>query len=103
LYVANESATSFEVHELGGGTSSIAFDYRIVARRKGFENVRMADLTGKIARGPSRKIATGAHAVRTMPRFAKPAADPVRPARKPSSLAVKPVRLAAGSPAPLSR
>jgi hypothetical protein len=48
LYVTQKSPTSFEVHELGGGTSSIAFDYRIMARRKGYEDVRLADLTGKI-------------------------------------------------------
>jgi len=47
LYVSQKSATSFEVHELGGGTSSIAFDYRIMAKRRGFENVRMADKTAE--------------------------------------------------------
>jgi hypothetical protein len=45
LYVSQKSPTSFEVHELGGGTSSVAFDYRIMAKRKGFENIRMADKT----------------------------------------------------------
>jgi hypothetical protein len=45
LYVAQKSATSFVVKELGGGTSSIAFDYRIMAKRIGFENVRLADKT----------------------------------------------------------
>ena len=45
LYISNKSNGSFEVHELGGGTSSVAFDYRVVARRKGFENVRLADRT----------------------------------------------------------
>ena len=45
LYVSQKSATSFEVHELGGGTSSIAFDYRIMAKRSGYENVRLADVT----------------------------------------------------------
>jgi hypothetical protein len=45
LYVANESPSSFEVHELGGGTSGVRFDYRIVALRKNFENIRMADHT----------------------------------------------------------
>jgi hypothetical protein len=43
LYVANKTPTSFEVHELGGGTSSIAFDYRIVAKRLGYEEVRLAE------------------------------------------------------------
>ena len=45
LYVANETADSFEVRELGGGTASVAFDYRIIARRKGYESVRLADRT----------------------------------------------------------
>lgn len=41
LYVTNKTATSFEVRELGGGTANVAFDYRIVALRKGYEGVRM--------------------------------------------------------------
>jgi len=45
LYVANETPASFEVHELGGGQSNVAFDYRIVAHRKGYESVRLADKT----------------------------------------------------------
>ncbi len=49
LYVSQKSPTSFEVHELGGGTSSVAFDYRIMAKRKGFENIRMADKTKAFA------------------------------------------------------
>jgi hypothetical protein len=45
LYVAQKSATSFVVKELGGGTSSVAFDYRIMAKRKGFEQFRLVDKT----------------------------------------------------------
>jgi len=45
LYVTGENATGFEVRELGGGRSNIAFDYRIVVRRKGYENVRLQDTT----------------------------------------------------------
>jgi hypothetical protein len=45
LYIAQKSPSSFEVRELGGGTSSVAFDYRIMAKRKGYENVRLADKT----------------------------------------------------------
>jgi hypothetical protein len=45
LYVANKTANGFEVHELHGGHSNVAFDYRIMARRKGFEKVRMQDVT----------------------------------------------------------
>jgi hypothetical protein len=41
LYVSNKTPTSFTVHELQGGTSSIAFDYRIVAKRKDIEGTRL--------------------------------------------------------------
>jgi hypothetical protein len=50
LYVSQKSAASFEVRELGGGGSSVAFDYRIVARRSGYENVRLTDVTEKYQR-----------------------------------------------------
>jgi hypothetical protein len=45
LYVSRKTATSFEVREQGGGTSSVTFDYRIVAKRVGPENLRLEDLT----------------------------------------------------------
>ena len=45
LYVANRTANSFEVHELGGGTTSLSFGYRIMAIRKNYETVRFADHT----------------------------------------------------------
>jgi len=41
LYVADKTATGFEVRESGGGASSVGFDYRIVAKRTGYEDVRM--------------------------------------------------------------
>jgi len=47
LYVGSQTAQGFEVHELRGGSSNIAFDYRIMAKRNGFENVRLADVTKK--------------------------------------------------------
>jgi hypothetical protein len=45
LYVSRQTPTSFEVHELGGGTSNVHFYYRIMALRKKYENVRFADHT----------------------------------------------------------
>jgi hypothetical protein len=45
LYIAQKTPTTFEVREQGGGTSSVAFDYRIVARRNGYERIRLADKT----------------------------------------------------------
>jgi hypothetical protein len=40
LYVRSKSAASFEVRELAGGTSSVAFSYRIVGRRKDIKGHR---------------------------------------------------------------
>jgi hypothetical protein len=66
LYVTNETAEGFEVHELGGGQSSVAFDYRIVALRRGYENVRMEDMTERL------KQANAAMPIRSGPRPAIP-------------------------------
>jgi hypothetical protein len=35
LYIANKTASSFEIREFGGGTSTLDVDYRVVARRAG--------------------------------------------------------------------
>ena len=44
LYVARKTSTGFEVREHGGGTSTVGFDYRIVARRRGYESLRLAEV-----------------------------------------------------------
>lgn len=41
LYITNKTSTGFEVRELQGGTSSIPFGYRIVARRKNIAAPRL--------------------------------------------------------------
>jgi hypothetical protein len=41
LFVTDKTATTFEVRELDGGTANIEFDYRIVAKRLGFEDLRL--------------------------------------------------------------
>jgi hypothetical protein len=41
LYVASKGQNSFEVRELGGGQSSVGFDYRISALRTGYEKIRL--------------------------------------------------------------
>jgi hypothetical protein len=41
LYVTNETQTGFEVREMGGGQSSVDFDYRIVAHRAQYEKTRL--------------------------------------------------------------
>jgi hypothetical protein len=43
LYVHQKNANSFEVRELGGGNSSVKFDYRITALRKNYESIRFAN------------------------------------------------------------
>jgi hypothetical protein len=50
LYVTNQTATSFEVREARGGHANIAFDYRIVAKRRGAESARLRDVTEEQAR-----------------------------------------------------
>ncbi len=47
LYVSDETPQGFEVHEQRGGRSSVAFDYRIVAKRAGYENRRLGDVTAR--------------------------------------------------------
>jgi hypothetical protein len=44
LYVANQKGTFFEVGELNGGKSDISFSYRIVAKRKGYEDQRLVQV-----------------------------------------------------------
>ncbi len=41
LYVAHKTVSGFEVAELQGGTSSVAFDYRIVAKPLGDHSARL--------------------------------------------------------------
>jgi hypothetical protein len=43
LYVAEKTATSFKVLD-AEGVSNISFDYRVVAKRKGYENVRLEEV-----------------------------------------------------------
>jgi len=59
IYVTNKSGNGFDVREASGGRSSIAVDYRIVAKRRGHESIRLADITTKDAYpgSPSRKKA----------------------------------------------
>jgi hypothetical protein len=42
VYVTNRSATGFDVVELQGGTSNAEFAYRVVCKRKYYEDERLA-------------------------------------------------------------
>jgi hypothetical protein len=44
LYVAQKTSSGFEVREQGEGKSNVAFDYRIVARRRGYEELRLREV-----------------------------------------------------------
>lgn len=48
LYVTNKTPGTFEVHELGGGVSTVPFDYKIVAKRNGLESQRLVDVTDRM-------------------------------------------------------
>lgn len=52
--MTNKTPTSFEVRELGGGLANIDFDYRIIAKRKGYEDIRLADKTEIVKRMKAR-------------------------------------------------
>jgi hypothetical protein len=93
LYVTNETATGFQVRELRGGKSNIAFDYRIVAKRRGYESVRMDELEADaetvqamrefVQRPPHRKkliLHKPPEAPKAPPHLPKVAAPPAAPA-----------------------
>ena len=71
LYVSRKTASGFEVRELGGGRSAVAFDYRIVALRRGFESVRLEDVTERW-----NKMNTSLPVSAPGPRFKLPSSPP---------------------------
>jgi hypothetical protein len=93
LYIANEGPDGFDVRELRHGKSSVAFDYRIVAKRKGYETVRMEDQTAQAEarkareEGLARRLAEAA-AIPSAPQARKPLhpRPPARPALIPQRL-----------------
>jgi hypothetical protein len=72
LYVRHKNANSFEVHELTGGKSSVAFSYRIVGRRKDIKgHQRFAKIKDPLSLLPTR-------AARRTPSKPKPTAAELR-------------------------
>ena len=57
LYIATQAPTSFEVRELQDGKSTIAFDYRVVAKRKGYERARLAEIDDRDTHRDEMKLA----------------------------------------------
>jgi hypothetical protein len=102
LYVVARTATSFEVRESGGGISSVSFDYRIVAKRRGYEAQRLVDVTERFeaetTAAAKRMIAIQSTRVPTI----KPPTAPIpRAVRTPRAIAapqVQDARPAVASP-----
>jgi hypothetical protein len=81
IYVSRKTATGFEVREHGGGISTVGFDYRIVARRRGYESLRMAEVSRPKSQVSQRLLTKKPMTVR--PVAARPALAPVPPAAFP--------------------
>ncbi|HSF18432.1 MAG TPA: hypothetical protein VLK65_23085 [Vicinamibacteria bacterium] len=45
LFISQKTPSHFEVRELDGGNSDVPFDYRIVARRRGYESLRLQKIS----------------------------------------------------------
>ena len=89
LYVSHKTANGFEVRELGGGQSNVSFAYRIVALRRGYENVRLEDKAAVLA---NLKSSVPKPATTPAARWTRP----VRPA--PFKVSAAPASQAVGSP-----
>jgi hypothetical protein len=92
LYVSSKTPNGFEVRELGGGNSSVAFSYRIVALRRGYETVRLEDQTARIAKLKAARVPKPSATPRArwihppLPKLATPSASqsnaaPITPAK----------------------
>jgi hypothetical protein len=91
LYVASKTASGFEVREMSGGASSISFDYRIVAKRRGYENTRMEDVTEQMDKMRQNQAQlqpkNSGRPMSAPPRPAAPAIRPgISPRAQPASL-----------------
>jgi len=116
LYVINATATSFEVRESGGGTSSLTFDYKIVAKRRGYEAQRLVDVTERFKTEQARALmpaaAPGPHRARmerpalgNPGRYGTAAADAAHAISRvaPHVPAMGPVKVGAGRPESTTR
>jgi hypothetical protein len=98
LYVSHETPQGFEVHEQRGGHSSVAFDYRIVAKRVGYEKIRLKNVTERFNRQAAqsknmRRAPRPAAEPQSVPKMPTPPAQPVGPVTPVA--AAKPISRAA--------
>jgi len=76
LYVSAKTASGFEVRELGGGHSNVTFDYRIMAKRVGYENVRLTNVTERFNKQAAQR--------KNPRRPARPSAEPQSTPKMPT-------------------
>lgn len=91
LYVAQQSARGFQVRESHGGESNISFDYRIVAKRRGFESVRLQEVDADADTVASIREHNHARPGRPKLRLPKRGEAPKAPAASPKTEAGSPV------------
>jgi hypothetical protein len=84
LYVSNQTPSSFTVRELQGGTSSVAFSYRVVAKRKDITGARLELVSEPATTVPPAlpKPPATPPAARTTRGSGRPS-KPSKPAKKP--------------------
>jgi hypothetical protein len=77
LYVSKQTANSFTVQETGGGTNSIAFSYRIVAKRADIEGARLEHIDPpKPITGPQEPALDHAPKLPELPAIPQPISRP---------------------------
>ena len=92
--------TGFQVRELRGGKSNIAFDYRIVAKRRGYESVRLDQIeTNAETVHPIREQRAQRRPTHHRLILPKPVGTPKAPPNLPK-VGVLPAARAAGIPKP---
>ena len=103
LYVINATAGGFEVRESRGGTSSLTFDYKIVAKRRGYEAQRLIDVTepfNAAMKAADRRSKPGADAAGAPASNRRPHADFRLPQRMPAHPGEPAKHVPARHPAP---
>lgn len=90
LYVSGKSAAGFTVSEQQGGTSSLAFSYRVVARRKDVAAGRLAKFSLPAVARPSDASAAASAAAAPGAAPGKAAKSPDLPRLEPSQVSALP-------------
>jgi hypothetical protein len=104
IYVAEKSAYSFRVAELNAGTSDAAFDWIVIARRKGYEDPP-AEVATPIepTPAPSEPAPSAPAPTPSEPAPTEPEPAPIEPAPTPETPApeIPPSEPAPAEPAPI--